>query len=240
MTKKLNKYLLSAFFLLGTVALIFVFSNRIKRAVSYYENGQLKHEVLLKDGKPEGLGTNYYSSGRVLSKTNWKNGKKHGSVIFYFETGEIKNESLYEEGVCVESKDYFQNGTLEEYRIYDSLGRIYDVVSFKKDGSRDFKDPIFIVEKDTITLGEEYRAFVRLGNRQFDKVDIYIGDVNDSNIIRNNPPLPKFDQLTSVLVVIPDSAGPNSVSGVVLERSTKSDSFDVIPFRHRFFVKEKQ
>ena len=44
----------------------------------YYESGQLKSEVRIKDGKNNGIGKNYYESGQVKAEVNYKDGKQEG------------------------------------------------------------------------------------------------------------------------------------------------------------------
>lgn len=230
------------FFVLGIVVVFYLFKQRVKRGVSFYENGALKHEVILKNGKPEGLATTYYESGKVLSKVDWKEGKRHGKGVIYYENGNVQQENEYVDGVrCCISRDYTENGTLAQVTILDSMGRIVDYYSYKKDGTRDFsrekKDPIFIPQGDTLILGETYPTLIRLGNRQYDNIEVIIGDIEDPYMAKKNPPLPKKDSLTSIINIKADSLGLRKISGIVIERSATSDSLDVIPFTHRFYVK---
>jgi antitoxin component YwqK of YwqJK toxin-antitoxin module len=44
----------------------------------YWDNGKLKREVHLKNGKPEGLETWWYESGEKNLQTHYKNGKENG------------------------------------------------------------------------------------------------------------------------------------------------------------------
>ncbi len=235
-----SKIFLIGICILGTLTIFLLIRYKMKRAVSYFNSGQLKHEVFLKDGKPEGLGIVYFESGKVQSRTYWKNGKKHGRSVVYYENGNLYQENDYKDDVCQISREYTEDGNLIEMRVYDSLGRIFDYYIYNKDGSRNFaretKDPIFIREKDTVNLGENYKAWIRLGNRQFNHVDVIIGDISDPKIVKKNLPLPKVDNLTSILSIKADSIGLRGISGVVFERSTTSDSLDLIPFTHRFYV----
>lgn len=214
-----------------------------QRGISYYPNGVLKHEVLLKNGEPDGLGIIYFESGKVQSRTYWKDGEKHGKSITYYENGNVRQENEYRKNMCLSSKDYTEDGFLEESRTYDSKGRIIDFYRYKKDGTRDFrretKDPIFIPEVDTLILGETYPIEIRLGNRQYDNIDVIIGDLGDPYLAKKNPPLPKKDSLTSIINIKADSLGLRKISGIVIERSATSDSLDVIPFTHGFYVKPR-
>ena len=62
--------------LFGILAIWFLTARSIKKEVSYHKNGNLKHEVFLKNGKYDGLWTDYFDNGKVHAKTEWKNGKK--------------------------------------------------------------------------------------------------------------------------------------------------------------------
>lgn len=114
-------------------------------------------------------------------------------------------------------------GELGKNTVHDSLGRIFDYYRYRKDGKRDFstqtKDPIFIPEKDTVSVGENCIAMISLGNRLYSHVDVIIGDPTDPKII--NSRLPKKDSLTSMLKIKADSAGSMEVSGVVFELNQK-------------------
>lgn len=215
--------------------ILFLIRRNVKKEVSYYKNGQLKHEVILKKGKYDGLGINYYESGKILSKTYWKDGKIDKASIFYYENGNIKQENEYRDGTVLRSKNYTEEGLLEQITIWDSLGNIIDYNSYNKDGSRKAKDPIFIPEGDTLILGETYPTLIRLGNRQYDNIEVVIGDIEDPDIAKKSPPLPKKDSLTSIINIKADSLGLRKISGIVIERSYP-DSIDVIPFTHRFYV----
>lgn len=216
---------------------------KIQREVAYHSNGSLKFEVELLNGKREGLGIEYFENGKVEARSYWKGGKLQGEVTIFYEDGITRQINEYLDGRCLESRDYAQDGFLKELRIYDSLGRVRDYFNYKPDGTRDFspgtKDPIFILDRDTVRVGENYTAFVRLGNRQYDHVDVYIGNVDDPKIMKNVKPLPKMDSLTSTLRIKADSVGLNEISGVVFERNDSWDSMDVIPFTHRFYVKDQ-
>lgn len=213
----------------------------VEREVNYYDNGQLEHKVYIVNGKYEGQWTNYFENGIVRARTQWKNGMMNGLNTIYYKDGVVRQNNIYKQNICRQSKEYTENGELRKVTIFDSLGRIVDNYYFNKNGSRDFnrktKDPIFIPEGDTLILGVSYYTEIRLGNRQFDNVEVIIGDIRDMYIAEKNKPLPKKDSLTSIITIRPDSIGNNEFSGVIIERSAISDSLDVIPFTHRFFVK---
>ena len=227
------------------ILLLMICCSKEKKApeeVEHYKNGQLKHQIPLnKNGKRNGLGISYYESGKIMAKTDWKEGQLDGKKVFYHENGKLQQVSEYRAGLPLRVEDYTEEGVLRQVTVYDSSGRIFDYYNYRADGTRDFsyetKDPIFIPERDTVSVGENYITAIRLGNRQYSHVDVIIGDPNDPKIIKKNTPLPKKDSLTSILTIKADSAGLREVSGVVFERNQKWDSLDVTPFTHRFYVK---
>jgi hypothetical protein len=243
MTRRSKTVLSIGLFVIGTVLILFLIRQRVEREVSYYKNGQLKHQVILKNGKYDGLWIDYFENGSIHAKTDFEDGKKNGKNIIYYENGNIHQENKFKDDKLQVSKDYTEDGFLEEIRIYDSLKRVVDYYCYKKDGTRDFrrekKDPIFIPPGDTLILGQTYPTLIRLGNRQYDNIEVVIGDIEDPYIAKKNPPLPKKDSLTSIINIKADSLGLRKISGIVIERSATSDSLDVIPFTHRFYVKPR-
>ncbi|HYC83581.1 MAG TPA: hypothetical protein VEB86_00105 [Chryseosolibacter sp.] len=203
----------------------------------------MRHEVPLKGGKRDGLFIQYFETGEVESKTYYAKGKRNGRSVIYYKNGKIRQDRVYKDGTCLTAKDFTEEGFLRQVTTYDSAGRIFDYFSYNPDGTRDFapltKKAIFIVSRDTIALGEKYLAYIRLGNRQFDKVDVVLGDISDSQIVQKNPRLPKVDSLTAMVSFVPDSIGRNQITGVIFESShseNSPDSMDVIPFKHYYYV----
>ncbi len=55
----------------------------------YYDNGSLKLELNIKDGKPTGVYVIYYPSGKPQEIRNYKNGNLHDVCRNYNEAGKI-------------------------------------------------------------------------------------------------------------------------------------------------------
>lgn len=238
----MKRTIIIAGFLIGTLVFMFILVTRVKRGVSYHENGQLRHEVTLKNGLPEGLSVNYYPSGAIMSKAYWRNGKKHGPATSYYEDGKIRQESYFERGICQVATDYHNEGRKMQITYFDSLERYFDYVRFQPNGERDYspesKRVLFLPLKDTVRKGEEYVAAIRLGNRQFDWIEVILGDLDDPEMPLKNPPLPMKDSLTAIVRVKADSTGLRLLTGIVIERSSQSDSLAVTAFEHKYFVIE--
>ena len=64
----------------------------------YWDNGKLKGEIYIKNGKPDGMFTQWYESGKKKSKSHWKNGELEGLATDWFESGNKESESYRKNG----------------------------------------------------------------------------------------------------------------------------------------------
>jgi hypothetical protein len=77
------------------------------------EQGRLKADVEVKNGKRNGLAHNYYESGAIHSEINYVNDVKQGNSIWYFPNGKIYRITPYENGKKNgQQKKYYDNGKL--------------------------------------------------------------------------------------------------------------------------------
>jgi antitoxin component YwqK of YwqJK toxin-antitoxin module len=114
---------------------------RIGESITYYKNGNVEQELILKNEKPHGLMTTYYEAGNIRQKGHYDEGVRDGQFIRYHLTGVMAEESYYKNG--------FQ----------DSLSRYWDNVfgallkeEFYKDGKRDGTWLTYNENGDTLTL----------------------------------------------------------------------------------------
>ncbi|UII31289.1 DUF3352 domain-containing protein [Fulvivirga ulvae] len=66
---------------------------------AYYENGNLKYEVDLKNGWKHGRFESYFENGTAQFKGRYKNDKKDGTWKVYDEHGELITKIKYDEGM---------------------------------------------------------------------------------------------------------------------------------------------
>src|SRR5574344_414641 len=86
----------------------------------YYPNGNVKMEVLSKEGIPNGEGKFYNEDGVLEFKGIWVDGKLDGKFFNYFGDGSIHNELNYTKGL--------QNGI---QRTFDEDGNVIVEVIFE-------------------------------------------------------------------------------------------------------------
>ena len=95
---------------------------------SYYKgviNGELANEIIIKDGKANGIAKVYHENGNLEAETEYNNGKKNGIRKEYDENGKLKLESEYKDGK--ENgirKEYDENGKLEHEAYYINGERV--------------------------------------------------------------------------------------------------------------------
>ncbi len=87
----------------------------------YYENGKLKSELFLINGKPSKK-KDYYENGNLYTEYELNGTKKNGLQKMYFETGNLMLE--------VELKDDKKNG---KFIIYNEDGTILSEEIYKDD-----------------------------------------------------------------------------------------------------------
>ena len=102
--------------------------------LSYFENGQLQHEINLKDGINDGSSTGWYENGQIESTGNYKDGKEDGIHKYYESDGTLSSKTNYKNGLKNGLWKSYDNGRLlweENYKdgIKDGLSRIYSPFS---------------------------------------------------------------------------------------------------------------
>ena len=88
--------------------LILLFSTLIsfnsygETSYSYYENGQIKSEVIYKDNKRDGKWTKWYENGQKDTEGNYKDGKKDGKWVSWSKEGKKEKEEFYKNGELID------------------------------------------------------------------------------------------------------------------------------------------
>jgi hypothetical protein len=142
-------------------------SDEPKKFVEYHDNGKLKFEVNVRDGKWHGEALGYYESGALRGKVRFANGQKAGPSYEYYESGKLKIVSHYENDIQVgEMLEYFRNGRLYERSILDSSGNMVDFHRFDETGVSDFRFqfPLVYTLPKHPRLGQRTLVKARLGN----------------------------------------------------------------------------
>ena len=147
--------------------------------ISYYENGQLKYKYNYKEGYFHGLQVSYNENGKIQNERGFKNGVWHGIHRRYYFNGQLELESNYEngnrEGIY---KRYYETGKLKSERYYKNgkrtLLKEYDI-----NGKLKFEN---YYKNDKREFGKDYKYIIE-NNQKITKINYYICDVNDNEII---------------------------------------------------------
>ena len=68
------------------------------RYTEFYEDGMLKMELYLKDGRPEGTYVIYYPDGKIAEVRSYYHGIFHGEWRTYSDNGQLIGLASYKEG----------------------------------------------------------------------------------------------------------------------------------------------
>ena len=81
------------------------------KVFSLYDDGKIKNEGTLKDGKKDGLNTNWYENGQKRFELTYKDGIHNGILTWWYENGQKESEGTYKddklEGL---STNWYENG----------------------------------------------------------------------------------------------------------------------------------
>ena len=103
---------------------------------TYHENGKLKSEGILKDGKQEGLWIRYFYNGNLSIKGNFKDNKQQGNWMSYYDNGQLYLDRIYKNGKLEGIwKSYYQNGQLNYQWNYKD-GELISQKCWDEDGSK--------------------------------------------------------------------------------------------------------
>lgn len=136
-TSSSDMRLTSIFHLLAIGLVLASCDSSSKDGQIFWENGSLKAEGRMIDGKEQGLWKEYYESGEKRAEVNYENGVREGPSIVFWPSGGIKREgeyladqyngqwtSWYENGQK-EEEGWFQHGKeTGQWRLWDSLGHL--------------------------------------------------------------------------------------------------------------------
>ena len=68
------------------------------KVFSLYDDGKIKNEGTLKDGKKDGLNTNWYENGQKSKEETYKGGKEDRSWTTWYKNGQKKFEGISKDG----------------------------------------------------------------------------------------------------------------------------------------------
>jgi uncharacterized protein len=128
-------------------------SNGAIRSRTYYANGTLETDGVLKDGSRDGKWLVYDPLGRVVQELMYKDGLQSGMQKKYHENGFLKEEFTCDSNDIIGSyKEYFASGNLEMSGMYNKNGRTGEWTSYYSNDSLQSK----FFYSDDVRVGRQF------------------------------------------------------------------------------------
>ena len=88
---------------------------------TYYDNHNIKTEVIWKDGYIDGIRKQYFEKGGLYIETPYSDGKKNGKEVFYYENGQIQKYFTMVDGLKDDySEVYDENGVMKWCTLWEN------------------------------------------------------------------------------------------------------------------------
>lgn len=102
----------------------------------YYDTGELKCEIPVKNNVKHGVVRCYYKSGALQVQFTMNNNKENGITRFYYENGKLESEVPFKNGnIDGTAKSYYENGAFKGETQYKNGKRDGKEIKYNKDGS---------------------------------------------------------------------------------------------------------
>lgn len=159
-------------------------SNDVAR--SMYEDGTLRAEIPMKDGKRNGTAKQYHKNGNIFMEVDYVNDIQHGWARKYYETGMLYQETPYDSGrMHGIVKKYRTDGKLLSEMPYNFDNPCIGLKEYLMDGSARKKYPTIVVKaKDTMLKDDKYVLQVSMSDGS-KNVEYYRGSLLQGNCLSN-------------------------------------------------------
>lgn len=213
-----------------------------EKEIEKYNNGNVKHEVNLKEGKRHGLMQEYYPEGSIKAVSTWKDGEVHGEVVHYYEGGQLKSKGYffngqptdsfisyhpngaihkqvtYEKGKLVgEALFYNEDGSLYEKDVYDQNGNLVYLIKFDQEGKvRDEAViPIVHPDRDSIGIDESFTGTVTFAYPIPGEIEVFTGVLDSVNMLHDTVFMERVGNSKFKYSIAPYKRGDNVLPIVV-------------------------
>lgn len=106
-------------------------------ANAWFENGKVKRECPMTNGKPNGKYVEYYPDGTLAEASYYKNGELDGKLEEYYDDGKLRTTQQFINGLFTgEIIGYRSNGKLAEKYIYETPGMCSSCIFYFDNGSK--------------------------------------------------------------------------------------------------------
>ena len=124
------------------------------------------------NGKIEGEAKFYHSNGQLDQRVNYSESEKNGTLIGFSPTGELLEETEYVQGEKHGDSFIYENGELKTHMVFWEDKLFYKEKFNHNSGQSTITTyPVFELNKDTFSIGEELHAEIWLPQK--DSIGVY-------------------------------------------------------------------
>ncbi len=145
-------------------------------SMNYYDDGSIRSEVPVKDGKRHGEAREYYENGKLAASIVYENDQKNGTSKWYYQDG-----ILYQQAIFVDNKKhglekkYYNTGELMAVLRWKEGETLPGLMEFNKNGKEVRQPSIVVTEKGG-------KLTIRLSNGA-ERVTFYEGQLGDDEVL---------------------------------------------------------
>lgn len=145
-------------------------------SINYYDDGSIRSEVPVKDGKRHGEAREYYENGQLAASIAYENDLKNGTSKWYYQDG-----ILYQQAIFVDNKKhglekkYYNTGELMAVLRWKEGETLPGLMEFHKNGKEVRQPSIVVTEKGG-------KLTIRLSNGA-ERVVFYAGQLADDQVL---------------------------------------------------------
>jgi hypothetical protein len=168
--------------------------------IEYYEDGSVKLEYTLKEGKIDGELTYFSPEGAILKKLRYSEGQLNGDCYHFYENGDIKVIERYSNGALEGLTEWFyQNGSFESKHLFSQGQLNGESVWFYENGS---KKTVKYFNSDTLLGMMKFDSLTGVMTHSYQRVwyspsevNAKLGDTINFNVKYFKIPEKQYDSL---------------------------------------------
>jgi len=101
-------------------------------ASDFYPDGSVRSEAHFTNGHQEGVAKEWYDNGQIKSEGVYLGDGLHGLPKEWHRNGQLKEESTCEFGICLESKEWDDQGRLIKEFHLDPADAAFQLLTMKR------------------------------------------------------------------------------------------------------------
>jgi antitoxin component YwqK of YwqJK toxin-antitoxin module len=226
----------------------------------YYQDGSVKSQTPVKNGKRNGLVRNFNENGKLLStaeyvedlregwlinystenykpmlKAYFKKDTQNGPVIQYYQEGMLFRESNYVKGrLDGLVKTYWPNGKLKAENFYQMGKPAIGLKEYKSDGITPVLEPsIQIRQKIQTGLHNKVMLDISLTS-EVDEVEFYTGNLEDGKFLNLHSQALRCEDGVATLEYTVSAAREFKVISILAKAKTRMGSTLILQKSHTF------